>query len=212
MTMSVGLGTIGKDPTVSILIRQALAILSTPGLLVTDQGLTIDDDGRMALRVKPSAGLTEDATGLSVVLKPSAGLAVDATGLSVVLKPSAGLAATATGLSVLLKSGGNISVDATGLSVAGPTAGYSPPWTRFLTATATFTLYFSEPAYDYTLTVTGAAVGDCVIVSPTSTPHIDLGSWSGLVSAANTVRIRTRIASSSAGNESRTFRVTVIGF
>ncbi len=210
--MSVGLGKIINDPTASIRTRKALGRLSTPGLLVTDQGLTIDDDGRMALRVKPSAGLTEDATGLSAVLKPSAGLAATATGLSAVLKPSAGLAVDATGLSVLLKSGGNISVDANGLSVAAPTAAYSPPWTRFLTATATFALNLIDNASDYTLTVSGAVVGDCVIVSPTSTPNIACGSWSGLVSAANTVRIRIRIGYSDAATPSQEFHVTVIGF
>lgn len=66
MTMSVGLGRIINDPSASILIRKALGVLSTPGLLVTDQGITINDDGRFTLKLTPNGGLSEDSTGLSV--------------------------------------------------------------------------------------------------------------------------------------------------
>ena len=64
MTLSVGLGKVINDPTASILTRKALGRLSTPGMLVTDEGLTIDNDGRMVLRLKPGGGLTEDEAGL----------------------------------------------------------------------------------------------------------------------------------------------------
>jgi len=67
MTMSVGLGKITNDPNASILVRKALGALSTPGLLVHDKGITIDDDGRITLRLNPGGGLSEDENGISVV-------------------------------------------------------------------------------------------------------------------------------------------------
>ena len=65
MSLSVGFGKIIPDPEATILTRKALAALSMPGLLVEDKGLTINNDGRFALRLKPLGGLTEDATGLA---------------------------------------------------------------------------------------------------------------------------------------------------
>lgn len=65
MTMSVGLARIINDPDATVLTRKALGALSNPVLLVNDQGLTIDNDGRIALRLKTGGGITEDATGLS---------------------------------------------------------------------------------------------------------------------------------------------------
>lgn len=64
MTMSVGLGRIVVDPTASVLVRKALGVLSTPGMLVYDTGLTIDDTGRIVVRLKPDGGLVQDADGL----------------------------------------------------------------------------------------------------------------------------------------------------
>jgi hypothetical protein len=66
MTMSVGLGRIIQDPNASILTRKALGVLSTPGLLVYDDALTIDDTGRIVLRLKDGGGLQKDETGLSL--------------------------------------------------------------------------------------------------------------------------------------------------
>jgi len=82
MALSVGLGRIINDPEASVLVRKALGVLSTPWLLVTDTGVTIDGTGKIALQLKPSGGSTQDETGLSVVLKPSGGLTQDETGLS----------------------------------------------------------------------------------------------------------------------------------
>lgn len=67
MTLSVGLGRIINDPNASVLIRKALGALSTPALIVTDQGVTIDDNGRIAIRLNPSGGLTQDENGLATV-------------------------------------------------------------------------------------------------------------------------------------------------
>lgn len=66
MTMSVGLGKIINDPDASILTRKALGTLSTPGLLVYDDALTIDGTGRIVLKLKPDGGLQKDADGLSL--------------------------------------------------------------------------------------------------------------------------------------------------
>ena len=80
---SVGLARIINDPKASILTRKALGALSNPNLLVTDKGLTIDNDGRMVLRLASGAGLSEDNNGLSVKLAPNGGLVVDTNGLAV---------------------------------------------------------------------------------------------------------------------------------
>ena len=66
MTMSVGLGKIQNDPAASILIRKALGALSTPGLLVHDTGLSIDDDGRIIIQLNPNGGIQQDELGLSL--------------------------------------------------------------------------------------------------------------------------------------------------
>ncbi len=66
MTMSVGLGKIQNDPNGSIMLRKALGALSEPGLLVYDDALTIDDTGRIVLRLKDGGGLQKDETGLSL--------------------------------------------------------------------------------------------------------------------------------------------------
>jgi hypothetical protein len=66
MRLSVGLARIISDPELPVITRRALAILSTPSLLVNDNGLTIDGSGRIALRLKEGGGLIEDEDGLSV--------------------------------------------------------------------------------------------------------------------------------------------------
>ena len=64
MTMSVGLGRIGNDSQATVLTRKALGILSTPGLLVYDDALTIDETGRIVLRLKKDGGLENSKDGL----------------------------------------------------------------------------------------------------------------------------------------------------
>lgn len=85
MTLSVGLGRIINDPKATILTRKALGALSNPALLVTDKGLTIDNSGRLVLRLAPGEGLVEDSNGLAVKLAPNGGITVDTNGLAVVL-------------------------------------------------------------------------------------------------------------------------------
>lgn len=70
MTMSVGLGRIGNDPQATVLTRKALGILSTPGLLVYDDALTIDETGRIVLRVKPDSGIEISEEGLFLTPVP----------------------------------------------------------------------------------------------------------------------------------------------
>lgn len=65
MTLSKGLGGITNDPEATIRTRRALGILSRPELLVTDTGITIDDTGRIALRLNASSGLSQDENGLN---------------------------------------------------------------------------------------------------------------------------------------------------
>lgn len=65
--MSVGLGRIINDPQASILVRKALGALSTPALLVTNEGVTIDTSGRIAIKLNPNGKLAQDADGLRLV-------------------------------------------------------------------------------------------------------------------------------------------------
>ncbi len=65
MSMSVGLAKIQNDPSATPLTRKALGALSTPHLLVDNQGISVDDEGRLFVRVKPDGGiLLNDETGL----------------------------------------------------------------------------------------------------------------------------------------------------
>lgn len=80
MALSVGLGRIANDPEATIMTRKALGKLATPGLLVTDQGLTINNDGRIVLRI--SSGLQEDTSGLSVKVKSGGGIVSGDDGLA----------------------------------------------------------------------------------------------------------------------------------
>lgn len=66
MTMSVGLGRIVVDPNAPVLTRKALGVLSTPGLLVYDDALTIDETGRLVLRLKPNGGIEQSEDGLAL--------------------------------------------------------------------------------------------------------------------------------------------------
>lgn len=70
MTMSVGLARIINDPEASVLVRKALGALSTPGLLVYDTALSIDDTGRIILRLNPDGGLQQDEDGLALAEEP----------------------------------------------------------------------------------------------------------------------------------------------
>lgn len=67
MTMSVGLAKIQNDPDAPIMTRKALGALSTPGLLVHDTGLSIDNDGRIIIKLNPDGGLLQDENGVSLI-------------------------------------------------------------------------------------------------------------------------------------------------
>lgn len=66
MTMSVGLARITPDPNASVLIRKMMGALSTPGLLVYDTGLSIDDTGRIIVKLNPDGGIVQDENGLAL--------------------------------------------------------------------------------------------------------------------------------------------------
>ncbi len=65
MTMTRGLGGIVSDRSIDVRVRRALDRLATPYLLITDTGVTINDEGKIALRLA-SASLTQDASGLAI--------------------------------------------------------------------------------------------------------------------------------------------------
>ena len=83
---------------------------------------------------------------------------------------------------------------------------------KFISETATFTISLTSGVGVHTVTVTGAVVGDTVTVSPTTTPHASVASWSAFVSSADTVTIRILISGGPGGTASQAFRVTVIGY
>lgn len=65
MTMTRGLGGIVSDPGIDLRVRRALDRLGTPYLLVTDEGVTINDEGKIALRLVAGSGLSQSASGLT---------------------------------------------------------------------------------------------------------------------------------------------------
>jgi hypothetical protein len=71
MTMSVGLGRIINDPNASILVRKALGALSTPGLIVTDTGITINGSGKLEVKLDPDGGLSQSEDGLAIAVSVS---------------------------------------------------------------------------------------------------------------------------------------------
>jgi hypothetical protein len=71
--MSKGLGGIGNDPQATPLTRKMLGILSTPGLLVYDDAITIDDTGRIVLKLAPNSGMQIGKEGLALTpVEPAA--------------------------------------------------------------------------------------------------------------------------------------------
>lgn len=304
MTMSVGLGRIINDPKASIIVRKALGALSTPGLIVTDEGVTIDNTGRIAIKINPDGGLAQDDDGIAVGTGRTVGFPVvtgfvgiqvnlelaesinpvnawsyyagdasveigssvenhygyyveDLTAGTISNAAFCGDVAAATGQWNVYMSGtaanhfaGSVAIGTTTVTAklsvlstteqlrleydasnyCGFTVGATGTTTiqatgvklntgavikRFLTATATLTInrYTPDGIIDYTITVTGAQVGDSVIVSPVGLLTNDAASWSGAVSSTNTVTVRIlNAAAVLGGSYSWDIRVTVIGF
>lgn len=77
--------------------------------------------------------------------------------------------------------------------------------------TASLNLSLTSGVADYTVTVTGAKVGDIVVVSPATLPAISVASWVGVVTAANTVTVRILISGGPGGFSVQSFLVTVLG-
>jgi len=100
---------------------------------------------------------------------------------------------------------GGLTQDETGLSVTG-----SPSLSGKGTASLSFAMNGS--VQNLTIAVTGALSGDHVIVSPVGTPHATgIISWSGYVSAGNTVTIRVSTANVG-GSDVRFWRAVVIRY
>lgn len=65
MSMSVGLGKIQNDPDATPLTRKALGALSTPHLIVDNQGISVDDEGRLFVRLVDGGGVIMADGGLT---------------------------------------------------------------------------------------------------------------------------------------------------
>ncbi len=65
MSMSVGLGKIQNDPDATPLTRKALGALSTPHLIVDNQGISVDDEGRLFIRLADGGGVILADGGLT---------------------------------------------------------------------------------------------------------------------------------------------------
>jgi hypothetical protein len=77
------------------------------------------------------------------------------------------------------------------------------------TAALDFTPIAAQTTLELTITVTGAAVGDSVDVTPNGAPEAGL-VWSGYVSAANTVTVRLgNVTVAAIDPASRTWRALV---
>lgn len=74
-----------------------------------------------------------------------------------------------------------------------------------------FSISLTSGIANYTVTMTGAALGNIVLVAPMTEPPASVASWSGVVSAANTVKIRLLVSSGPGGTATQVFRVVVIG-
>ncbi|GEM_PF-2169516 len=98
-----------------------------------------------------------------------------------------------------LKSTGGLTQDETGLSVFSGKG------------TASLSFARNGTVQNLTITVTGALSGDNVIVSPVEAPATGIISWSGYVSADNTVTIRVATANVG-GSDVRFWRAVVIRY
>lgn len=76
---------------------------------------------------------------------------------------------------------------------------------------ASFSISLTSGVSNYTVTMTGAALGNIVLVAPMTEPPASVASWSGVVSAADTVKIRLLVSSGPGGTATQVFRVIVIG-
>lgn len=76
---------------------------------------------------------------------------------------------------------------------------------------AAITVSLTTGVHDYTVTVTGAGIGDIVLVSALTLPASSVASWVGTVSAADTVTVRVNVVSGPGGTSIQPFLVAVLG-
>jgi hypothetical protein len=103
-----------------------------------------------------------------------------------VLPVSAGTTGTQVGVALNSAAGAAL-VQVLGTAAAGGSAGGSAP--LHASASLNFTSVAAGGQQELTITVTGAAVGDGVILAPPAAPEAGL-VWAGRVSAVNTVTVR----------------------
>ncbi len=236
MTLSVGLGKIVYDPEATTRTRKALGILSTPGLLVEGNGLTINNDGRLVLRLAPDSGLIENAAGLSIDhgIAGQWRLEYDAANYVTITVDSTGQTTLQTfgsnaHLIFQVPSAETIQFNSVAIFYAPAsftsTASFyklnadefridpfGPALTRLFTAVSTININLAVTSADYNVAVPGAVPGDTVTVSPTGAPNAAIGAWSGYVTIVGTVVIRIFLATLPGGVVAQGFRVTVTGF
>jgi hypothetical protein len=124
------------------------------------------------------------------------------------------LTVSSAGALTLQTAGTNAGIDLKTVGTGGVAINSGSPVKKLLTATASLNFgNMSGGASDeLTITVTGAALGDTVIVNPNGAPESGL-TWQGYVSSADTVTVRA--SNPTTGNinpAARTWRATVISF
>lgn len=82
---------------------------------------------------------------------------------------------------------------------------------QVLTEVTAISMSLTSGVTSYTVSVTGAAVGGIVIVTPLTLPHSSVASWVGLVSAQDTVTIRIFVSGGPGGFAIQPLSVVVLG-
>lgn len=68
MTMTRGLAGVISDPGIDPRVRRALDRFARPYLWVTDEGITINDEGKLAIRLAVGGNLSQNADGIALSL------------------------------------------------------------------------------------------------------------------------------------------------
>lgn len=199
--------------------------IANTGVLVQAQR-----DASVALAIQPNsatqtANLTEwrnsSGTAMSVIDK-NGDLGIGLTAPTAALHLRAGTATASIGAPLKFTSGTvlttaeNGAVEYDGTNYFASSGGVRYTLAKTLTTTATLDLGSAAPgnSADATVTVTGAADGDIVMVAaPNALATVNGVSYTGFVSAANTVTVRlNNYSTGSVDPASATFRVSVLKY
>lgn len=155
-------------------------------LFLTGVGASITEKMRIAAAGNVAFGTTTTTAAKVTILSttsPQLAMQQSATVYSTV-----GVAAT-TGATTITAAGSAPTIDLSATSGVSVNAG--SPVKKLLTATATldFGSIAAGATAELTITVTGCAAGDTVIVTPNGSPEANL-TWCGQVNSANTATVR----------------------